>query len=1155
MPRHFAREHRTLSVVTLFVVTCSVLAVFAAPATAQNPVPFIDPPLVPDATAPGSPAFTLTVNGAGFVAASVVNWNGSARATAFVSSAQLTATILASDIATAATAAVTVVNPSPGGGVSNTLFFSIATAATSVSFLPAVTYDSGGSTVTWVAVADVNGDGKLDLIVANQGGEANGDGSVAVMLGNGDGTFQAAVTYDSGGPFPDSLGIADLNGDGKLDIVVANRNNSTVGVLLGNGDGTFQPSVAYSSGGENAVTVAVGDVNRDGKLDLLVANEFADSDSESGSVGVLLGNGDGTFQTVVTYSSGAAATGAVAVADLTGDGKLDLVITNFGGEANGDGNVGVLLGNGDGTFQPVVLYDAGGVETRNVAVADVNGDGKPDLLTANLGSTVGVLLGNGDGTFQSVVSYAAGNSPFSIAVADVNGDGKQDAVTANWGGGANVLLGNGNGTFQAAQTLSANGADSVAVADLTGDGRLDIVLADTTSPGLVSVLLNNPGTETATTTTLSSTPNPSNYGQMVTFTATVTSSSGPPTGNVIFYDGSTQIGSATLSSGTATFSTSSLPAGSDPMTAAYQGSSSYSPSTSGVVTQVVNGAATTTSIGSSPNPTTYGQAVIFTATVTSGSGTPTGTVIFYDGSIAIGSATLSNGIASVSTSSLPAGSQSITAAYQGAVGFNSSTSAPLTQVVDTAVTTTALTSSSNPDGAGQSVTFTATVAGQYGGAVTGSVIFSSGSQTLGTATLNANTASVTTSFSTPGSYPITAQYSGDANNTGSTGSLSQVIIASTNTTVSASPNPAFVDDPVTFTANVTSAYGTPTGSVSFYIRLPHMNGYNVSSTLSGGVATYTVASRYPGKTTFAAAYNGSPAFAASSSPFETERVSGRYVTSTSVTSSLNPSQYGQPVTFTATVGSPNGAIPDGETVKFFDKAKEIGTGTTSSGVATFTTSTLKSTTHDIKATYAGDETFATSSGTVTQVVTPYSTSTTLTSSLNPSTYGQSVTWTATVTSTGPYVPTGKVKFAGLGTATLSGGVATLTKIWLNTGTYAIAAEYEGDDASAPSTSSTLNQVVNPDSTTTTVTSSPNPSSQGQTVTFTATVTTSTGVNSAGTVTFTAGGTTLGTATLTGNVASVSTSTLPVGTSVVQATYNGETNFNGSSGTVSQTVSP
>lgn len=139
---------------------------------------------------------------------------------------------------------------------------------------------------------------------------------------------------------------------------------------------------------------------------------------------------------------------------------------------------------------------------------------------------------------------------------------------------------------------------------------------------------------------------------------------------------------------------------------------------------------------------------------------------------------------------------------------------------------------------------------------------------------------------------------------------------------------------------------------------------------------------------------------------------------------------------------------------------------------------------------------------------------------------------------------------------LSGGVATLSAIcWLNAGTYAITAKYEGDEASEPSTSAALNQVVNPAATTTTVTSSANPSSQGQSVTFTATVTTWTGVNSAGTVTFTAGGTTLGTATLSANVASVSTSALPVGTTVVLATYNGETDFTGSSGTVTQTVNP
>src|ERR1035437_3200878 len=167
MTRHFARKFQTLSVVAMFVACIGALSVGAAPAIAQNPVPFVDQPLVPDATAPGGPAFTLTVNGTGFVAASVVNWNGSPRATTFVSNHQLTAAILASDIATASSAAVTVVNPSPGGGASNPLSFSIAVAVASVSFLPAVRYKSGGSGGTSVAAADLNGDGKLDVVVAN----------------------------------------------------------------------------------------------------------------------------------------------------------------------------------------------------------------------------------------------------------------------------------------------------------------------------------------------------------------------------------------------------------------------------------------------------------------------------------------------------------------------------------------------------------------------------------------------------------------------------------------------------------------------------------------------------------------------------------------------------------------------------------------------------------------------------------------------------------------------------------------------------------------------------------------------------------------------------------------------------------------------------
>src|ERR1035437_148303 len=210
MTRNRIREIMThiLSASVLFLAVLTVLTLLAAPAIAQNPVPFIDQPLVPDATAPGGDGFTLTVNGAGFVAASTVNWNGSPLATKFISDTQLTATVPASDIAKASTAAVTVVNPSPGGGVSNALYFSIALPETSVSFLPAVAYSPGGYNTTSVAIADVNGDGKLDLMVANRLAESygNGDGSVGVLLGNGDGTFQPAVTYDTGGAGPQAWG-------------------------------------------------------------------------------------------------------------------------------------------------------------------------------------------------------------------------------------------------------------------------------------------------------------------------------------------------------------------------------------------------------------------------------------------------------------------------------------------------------------------------------------------------------------------------------------------------------------------------------------------------------------------------------------------------------------------------------------------------------------------------------------------------------------------------------------------------------------------------------------------------------------------------------------------------------------------------------------
>jgi hypothetical protein len=746
-------------------------------------------------------------------------------------------------------------------------------------FLPAMAYDSGefASNNAPVVVADVNGDGKPDLLVPTTGG-------ASVLLGNGDGTFQAAVTYSSGGVRPVSLVVGDLNGDGKLDIAVANFDSNTVGVLLGNGDGTFQPAVTYSSntsGGSCVNSVAIADVNGDKRPDLVVANWCGNAFSQT--VGVLLGNGDGTFQAATSYASGGVVTESVVVADINHDGRPDLIVVNFWASFQNPYNstVGVLLGNGDGTFQPVVPYDSGGAWALSVAVADVNGDGKPDLAVANSNQgTVGVLLGNGDGTFQAAVSYSLGGLGAGwVAIADVNGDNKPDLAVASCGtsscsSAVGVMLGNGDGSFQAAVSYGSGGigAASVAIADVNHDTRPDLMVATCEDAGCgtgaVGVLLH------------------------------------------------------------------------------------------------VGAVPTTTAVVSSLNPSVFGQLISFTATVSSGSGTPKGTVIFFDGSTSLGSATLVNGSVSISTSALGAGSRSITAVYQGSLKFNSSASVQLAQVVNPATTTTSLTSSLNPAAVNQLVTYTATVDSQYGGVLTGTVMFQDGGVTVTTVTLAGNHATYTTRYKTASAHSITATYSGDANNGGST-----------------------------------------------------------SSTL----VEYIQA-----------------------------------LTKTSLTTSGSPSFVGQPVTFTATVTSKFGNIPDGELVTFYDGVTTIGTGATASGVATFTTSSLSAKTHTIKAKYPGDAIFKPSYGSVMQVVEKYPTTTSLTSSPNPSQFGQAVTFTAQVTSTGP-APTGKVKFLDgtltIGSATLSGGVAKLTKSTLAVGTHPVTAQYLGDAVSDKSTSSVVNQVV------------------------------------------------------------------------------------------------
>jgi hypothetical protein len=725
------------------------------------------------------------------------------------------------------------------------------------SFFSAGKTPATGSKPFSIAAQDFNHDGIPDLAVAN-----SGDGTISILLGIGDGTYQAQTTYKTGsGAY--SVAVGDFNGDGNPDLAVANFSSNTVSILLGNGDGTFQTQKTYATGSAPN-SVAVGDFNGDGNLDLAIANSI------DGTVSILLGKGDGTFLAQQTYATGNGPA-SVAVGDFNSDGIADLAVAN-----NGDDTVSILLGVGDGSFSTEVPYQAGS-QPISVTTGDFNADGNLDVAVANLSGGVSEFLGNGDGTFQSQLTLAAGSGPYDVVSGNFSGKGYVDLAVANSVSNTLTLfLNDGKGNFTTRNPGAAGaGPISLAAADLNGDGMTDLAVLNN-SGDTVTALLNRSGPQSAAYA----------YIQVP--------------GTNPYVPGTNQV------------------------VGQYSGDAIYGAENTHPVTLTSSRIATSMTIGSSANTSNYGSPLTLTATLTAQTNqyfnTNGDAVTFLSGTTVLGTATLAAGVATITTTALPVGIDAVQATFAGNSNFIPASSGVLSVTVRPAALIVTGSNVSRPYGSPNPA-----LTGTVSGAVNGNTFTITGTTT-------ANPASPLGAYTVVPS--VTGSHLSDYTVTKVNGTLTVTRATPTNVLTS-SANPAFVSNPVTFTATLSAVGVTPTGDVSFYDGTTLLG----TGTLNSGIATYSTSSLGAGSHSITAVYPGASELTAVTSSALTEKIESFALSAQSGSSSVTASPGGQAV-YTFAVAPPSGTtfpdaiafsvagLPSGATATFSPATVAAGSGAT-----------------------------------------------------------------------------------------------------------------------------------------------------------------------------------------------------------------------------------
>jgi hypothetical protein len=353
----------------------------------------------------------------------------------------------------------------------------------------------GPSWIDSIVIADINGDNKDDLVVSSYSSSA-----VWVMLGNGKGGFTAGSSFATDG-YPNNVVVADFNSDNKLDFVVGQHgyaNGQWMTMGLGNGDGTFRSSQSYGYTWSGLVSgIATADLNNDGNLDIVEAGGGT-------GVGItaMLGSSHGSFGSPISTAVGCGqangnGVNSIAAGDVSGDGKVDVVATSLNiGITNCENVVAVLIGSGNGKFKTPVYYPTGvTVQSGSVTLADLNGDGKLDIVVSNADGSLSVLLNKGKGIYgaANVITAASGTQGGNIVIGDFNKDGKLDIAITNYSGTAiNLLLGNGDGTFKAPiSTPSPINPIALAAGDFNNDGKLDLALTSWNDSGALTIFTGN----------------------------------------------------------------------------------------------------------------------------------------------------------------------------------------------------------------------------------------------------------------------------------------------------------------------------------------------------------------------------------------------------------------------------------------------------------------------------------------------------------------------------------------------------------------------------------------------------------------------------------------------------------------------------------------